>query len=273
MHEDSLPGNKIAALGDGEVVTVRALLLGERLDTRKFEEQRLTPTGPTAMRVANGCAVLFRYGAVVMFGLDVGDEKSLIETLLALISEPYDAPDREVSDVVIRTDIEERVDAAGTIYVKDRKVERLQIIAHILAKSLVLAHHETRVAVVFDRIDPLAAAMETSGRIGAHGKELIRQIGNVLRVQHRMVGRVETGEKPDLLWDHPELDRLYARLAEEYELKERDQGLDRKLELISRTVVTLQSLLQSRSSHRLEWYVVLLIVAEIAISIYSMVLR
>jgi uncharacterized Rmd1/YagE family protein len=173
----------------------------------------------------------------------------------------------------MRPDLDERVDAAGTIHIKDWKVERSQVIAHILAKSLVLAHHEARIAGVFDRIEPLAADLKIQGRIGGQSKELIRHIGNVLRAQHQIVARVETGEKPDLLWDHPEFERLYARLADEYELKERDQVLDRKLELISRIVVTLQSLLQSRSSLRLEWYVVLLIAVEIALSIYSMVLK
>ena len=85
-------------------------------------------------------------------------------------------------------------------------------------------------------------------------------------MQQKMVGRVETGEKPELLWDHPELERLYVRLAEEYELRDRDRALDRKLDVISRTVETLLGLVQTRSSLRVEWYIVLLIVAELLLS-------
>jgi len=94
----------------------------------------------------------------------------------------------------------------------------------------------------------------------------------VLLMQQKMVGRVETGEKPELLWDHPELERLYVRLAEEYELRDRDRALDRKLDVISRTVETLLGLVQARSSLRVEWYIVLLIVAELALSIYPLLL-
>jgi len=273
MDDGAGPGTAAAARDDGAFVSVRALLLGERLDTRKFEPERVTPSGPATLRVGPGYAVLFRYGAVVMFDVTAEDESSLVQSLLPLTTEPYPEPDRETGRVVVRPDLDERVDAAGTILVKDWTVERIQIIAHIIAKSLVLAHHETGIAAVFDRIEPLAAGLQAQGHVGGQGKELVRQIGAVLRVQHRMVGRVETREKPDMLWDHPELERLYARLAEEYELKERDQGLDRKLALISRTVVTLQSLLQSRSSLRLEWYVVLLIVAEIVLAIIAIALK
>jgi required for meiotic nuclear division protein 1 len=273
MEDVAAPGRAVAASSGGKVIAVRALLLGERLDTRKFDAERLTPVGPATLRRGSGYAVLFRYGAVVMFDLSAEDETGLVEALRPLTTEPYPIPDRDATRVAIRPDLDERVDATGTINIRDGAVERIQVIAHILAKSLVLAHHEAGIAAVFDRIEPLAAALQAQGRVGGRGQELIRQIGTVLRVQHVMVGRVETREKPDMLWDHPELERLYARLAEEYEIKERDQGLDRKLTLISHTVVTLQSLLQSRSSLRLEWYVVLLIVVEIVLSIYSMVLK
>jgi uncharacterized Rmd1/YagE family protein len=79
-----------------------------------------------------------------------------------------------------------------------------------------------------------------------------------------MVGRVETSEKPELLWEHPELE--YLRLADEYDLRDRD----RKLDVISRTVETLLSLVQTRSSLRVEWYIVLLIIAELLLAAYSL---
>ena len=36
-----------------------------------------------------------------------------------------------------------------------------------------------------------------------------------------MVGRAEIGDKPELLWEHPELERLYALLETEFEIRER----------------------------------------------------
>src|SRR6202030_3352454 len=140
-------------------------------------------------------------------------------------------------------------------------IGRLQVVADVLAKSLVLAHYEIQIAKAFDLIEPLAATLRNKGRTGARGGELLRHIGNVLTVQHKMVGRVETGEKPEVLWDHAALERLYVRLAAEYELRERDRALDRKLEVISRTVETLLDLVQQSRNLRVEWYIVALIVA------------
>ncbi len=102
--------------------------------------------------------------------------------------------------------------------------------------------------------------------------DLLRQIGDVLLTQHRMVGRVEVEEKPDVLWDHPELERLYARLEDEYELVERSRAMERKLALISETAGTLIELVHNQRSLRLEWYIIGLIGLELLLSLYGLVL-
>ena len=101
--------------------------------------------------------------------------------------------------------------------------------------------------------------------------ELLEQIGYVLKTQQFMVGRAEVEEKPEVLWDHPELERLYARLQDEYELRERSHAIERKLTLIHDAVGTLLELIQQKRNLRLEWYVIILILIEIALSAYQLV--
>lgn len=47
-------------------------------------------------------------------------------------------------------------------------------------------------------------------------------------------------------------------------------ALNRKLELISRTVATLLEVVQNKRSLRVEWYIVLLILFEIVLTLYDM---
>ena len=77
-------------------------------------------------------------------------------------------------------------------------------------------------------------------------------------------------EKPEILWEHPELERLYQRMADEYELRERHAALERKLELIYRSAETLLDLLHSKRTLRVEWYIVILIVVEVLLTLYEM---
>jgi uncharacterized Rmd1/YagE family protein len=76
-------------------------------------------------------------------------------------------------------------------------------------------------------------------------------------------------EKPDALWDRPELGRLYARLEDEYELQERVDGLNRKLAVISETANTLADIIDTQRSLRLELIVVGLIAFEVIITAYQ----
>jgi uncharacterized Rmd1/YagE family protein len=216
--------------------------------------------------------VLFRYGAVVFFGTPAEAMDKFVRALMPTVNAALSVPERDDAQILIGPEADGQVDPVGNIVLRERTTERLQLVADILAKGLVLSYYETRIAEIFDGIEPLAAMLREKGRAGARGKELLRHIGDVLLIQQKMVGRVETGEKPELLWEHPELERLYMRLAEEYELRDRDRALDRKLDVISRTVETLLGLVQTRSSLRVEWYIVLLIVAELLLTTYPLLL-
>ena len=260
----------ITATGS-EAILVRALLLGERIDTRSLETGNALATAPLTLPLAErGTAVLFRYGAVVLFDAAPNAADRFLISLRAFVTEPFPVPEDDEVRLIIRPGSDQHIDAYGNIILRERSIEQLQLVADPLAKNLILAHYETRIAAIFDRVEPLAATLRKKGTTGARGRELLHQIGDVLAIQHRMVGRAETAEKPELLWEHPELERLYMRLADEYELRERDRALDRKLDIISRTVETLLGLVQTRSSMRLEWYIVPLIVAELVLGAYSL---
>ena len=62
------------------------------------------------------------------------------------------------------------------------------------------------------------------------------------------------------------MDRLYARLEDEYELKERAEALSRKLTVIADTAEILADTIDTGRSLRLEIIIVILIAIELAIA-------
>ena len=252
---------------------VYALFVGRRMELRGLESSRLLPVLPLIISAGDqGYAVLFRYGAVVLFNLDPAAQASFLNNIRHLVREPFDTPATETIDIHIDASREERMEN-NVISLKDTRPERLQVVADILAKSVVLDHYEKRVGDVFDRIEPLADRLQRKGRTAFKDVELLRHIGGTLMIQHTTVGRVEIDEKPEILWEQPELERLYVRLEDEYELRERHVALERKLDLISRTAETLLELMQHKRSLRVEWYIVILIVVEILLTLYEMFAR
>lgn len=255
---------------DGDSVRVRALYIGERIDLRAFESASKFAVLPLTISAgARGVAVLFRYGAIVLFNVAPIEEAALLNDLAALITQRFDEP--EIEEAMLRTDpgqIERGHDSVITLRAHD--VDRLQLVADVLAKSVVLAHYEQTIAQAFDTIEPLAADLSRTGGSGRTSKDLLKHIGGTLLIQTKTVWRVEVTDKPDILWERPDLEILYSRLVDEYELAERHLALDRKLALITRTATTALELLQNKRSLRVEWYIVILIVIEIFISLYEL---
>lgn len=257
-------------LQQSTTIPVRALYLGARIQVRALEKRAVLAPAPLTLRAgAQGCAVVFRYGVVVFFNAAAADEAELIAALQPCLIEPRAQPERE--EIIIHAGAEGADPIqGGAVYLPAVGLPHLQLIAEVLARSLVLEHYEARTARSFDRVEPLARRLERARPRWIRPGELLGHLGEVLLNQQEMVGRIEVSEKPDLLWDHPELERLYARLETEYELRDRYRALERKLELISRTAATVLDILQARRSLRVEWYIVILILVEIVLSLYEM---
>ena len=173
----------------------------------------------------------------------------------------------ETATLAVRQEGDEQVDAHGGIVLRELTPERLLLVATVLARSVVLGRDEVRIAEVFDSVEPLIAGLQSGGRARPSLKQLMRQIGDVLAARHRMTGRAQIAEKPEILWEHPELDRLYARLEAEFELSERARIIERKLDVIGETASTLMELVQERRSVRLELAVIALIAFEIVLTL------
>lgn len=247
----------------------RALLLGDRLDLKSFKIADCLATTPLTLEIDSdgGIAVLFRYGVVVLFGVPILDEARFIESLTALLTNPYAAPETE--EMEIHSGKDNIGVQSGAVSLDDITLEKLQIIADALSKNLVLTLYEKKVAGEFDKIEPLAQELALYGQVSAGSKNLLSKIGYMLLIQHRMVGRAEIGDKPETLWNFPHLGGLYASLADEFELQERQSALDRKLGLISDTIQTLADVWDNKQLHKLEWYVIVLILFEIILNLHD----
>src|SRR5512132_4112941 len=151
-------------------VRAHALLVGDRIDLRAlYRSDRLAVTPLAIPAGERGMAVLFRYGAVVMFNLQVVEEAAFLVSLKSVVGETHADPEREEAEIVVDPGGGERVDAEGVIHLREVTPERLLVVADVLAKSVVLGYDEHRVARVFDRIEPVAEAPSRrgGGRIAA----------------------------------------------------------------------------------------------------------
>jgi uncharacterized Rmd1/YagE family protein len=249
---------------------VRALLLSDRIDTANLEHDGVVSMAPLTFKYgADGLVTLFRYGVAVLMGLTAAEEEQVLLTLRPRLIRPVAPSEEESVQIEIVPDKDDQIVPGGPIALKTLTPDRLIIIADALSKSVVLARDEREVASVFDRVEPFARWLAERGRVASGRSAILKIIGNALLVQHRVSGRVAVAEKPDVVWDRPDLDRLYARLEDEYELKERAEALARKLAVIADTAEVLTDIIDTRRSLRLEIIIVVLIAVELLIAGYQ----
>lgn len=255
-------------------MTIRALLLGEGLDVKGLERQDAFSANPLSFRTSsNGTAMLFKFGVAVFFNMTPIEEDELVYGLTRRIVQPLDKREVETAVVAIGPEEEPLLSSSGAIRIRNADPEKLLLVGEALAVSVALAYDERRIAAAFEKIEPVAASLLKRRLPPGPQSNMLEQIGEALMIQKRLASRVDLDEKPDVLWDHPELERLWAKLVDEYDLTARARAVERKLVVIRETADTITDLISTRTSHRLEVYIIILIAIELALALYDRFLK
>jgi uncharacterized Rmd1/YagE family protein len=249
--------------------TAAVAIVAERIDIKALAHLPMVAQSPLMVRLPGaGVAAIFRYGAVAFFAEEAGDREWLMASIGPASSGKGDALAEEKATVIVDAETHEGpVGNAIHIHAADR--DRLQLLAEVMSKAAMLSFQERRSAGEFDRIEPLAQDLADDGRFSVRSQELMRAVGNMLLSEHRLTSRAEVMDKPELLWSNSHLEGLHARLEGDYEIIDRAKALERKLATLVRTAETLLETVRYKSSHRVEWYIVVLIVMELVLSLYG----
>jgi uncharacterized Rmd1/YagE family protein len=264
-----LPGSNQRQIITAADFFATANMVAERIDVRKLNHLDVIGQSPLLIRLPErGVAAVFRYGVVVTFNATPEDRNYVLEQVSIAASGEGDDKTEEQAIIVVDPTLEEGP-SGNSITIREPDKLRLQLIAETMAKAVILSSQENRASHDFDRVEPLAQDLAEDGKFSVKPEELLKAAGSMLLAEHRLNGRAEVRDKPDLLTDNPELEGLYARLQGDYELQERSIALDRKLTTLSHTSETLVETMRHHSSHRLEVLITILISVELCLAAYS----
>ncbi|MBL8566287.1 MAG: RMD1 family protein [Hyphomicrobiaceae bacterium] len=251
-------------------ITIRAIQLGERIELKGLEREDTFSKNPLAYRTPSGGIVaLFKTGAVVFIAMTPPEEEAMIPSIMPRVAGALTERESETAHVLVRGQSDDLVTSSGMIQLRTTDDNRLLLVAEALAMSVAMAYDERRIAKAFERIAPVAQSLSARRLPAGSQSNYLEQIGEALTIQQRLADRVDLDDKPDVLWDHPELERLWIKLVDEYDLPARGRAIGRKLEVIQETSDTMTELLATRTSHRLEWYIIVLIAIEILLGLYD----
>jgi len=250
-------------------LTMSASCVSEKFRTKGIVlGQRMSYLPSSFLLGENQWVVVFRFGVVVTIGLNDKERSDVMIELTKYMDSPLATNLQE--DICINVGGLEDIIDSEEISLKMLSREHVLVMSDILAKSVMLDRYEAAMSDVFNEIEPLARQLMKGHNQKIKPKELRHRIGATLLIKQIMVGRVEVNEKPETLWEHPELEKFYTKLEDEFEIAERNSALHKKLELITTTAETQLDLINNTHTLRVEWYIVILIVVEIFLTLYEL---
>ncbi|ORY34048.1 hypothetical protein BCR39DRAFT_518250 [Naematelia encephala] len=135
-----------------------------------------------------------------------------------------------------------------------------------LSRSSSLSVLEERLDRHIASVAVLPRVLERSGQQPLGRKQVIRKIGQLMTL--RMAVNTRGGgleETPEFYWSEPELETYFDSIATEFEIKERIETFNKKIDYAQEVHTTLRALLTEASAHRMELIIIALIAVEVVI--------
>ncbi len=155
--------------------------------------------------------------------------------------------------------------------VKDGKVvfskfslEAIEVLALVLSMSVSLEYFEEQVEKILDSVNFHQEFLQTR-RVKFKTYQMLKIWAQVLEIKRNILNQLYIIDKPDIVWDSPMLKGLYERLVYLYDIQERFEALEYKIDFVNEVVSFVQERLSSRKDHFLERIIILLIAFEIVV--------
>ena len=134
-----------------------------------------------------------------------------------------------------------------------------------MAQSVALNRYEDDIEVNLASLEGFMEGLKNRGKIQLKEKQLLNQIGAIFSVKQTAVAHLSLFDKPDEVWESPELEALYHRLHLEFELQDRFDVLDEKLDFLSENTRMLMDFITQKRGNFLELVIIILIAVEIVL--------
>ncbi|MBC8023485.1 MAG: RMD1 family protein [Burkholderiales bacterium] len=234
---------------------------------RAFPEARRTAHELWYATPSGGIVFVYPFGAMVLHDVPEAERASHVARLRAARPGLTDA--KAVEEVTVREDAVAHPDIRdGVLLVARLGFEGKSVVAMTLAQSAAMEYYERIVDQMFLRTDHLVDRVEQKGRAPFTTRPLHRFIGAAIGTRNEVLSILHLLDKPDAVWDDADADRIYQELRAEFDLADRYLALEHKLRSVQEALELVLDMSRDFRLVLLEFSIVLLIVAEIALSLF-----
>ncbi|GAV63714.1 DUF155 domain-containing protein [Cephalotus follicularis] len=309
-HKHTLEWNDLVScseVGDGNnVITddedtkpsipVRAYFFSTSVDLKSLLEQNRQNFIPPASRMTNyvvlrfgnvtdtsgkgafesdaDCCymVVFQYGSIVLFNVHEDDvdvylkivEKHASGLLPEMRKDEYEVREKPTLNTWMQGGLD-------YIMLQFLNIDGIRTIGSVLGQSIALDYYVRQVDGMVAEFTDINRGMEKTGTFTMDRKKLFQLVGKANSNLADVILKLGLFERSDIAWKDAKYAQIWEYLRDEFELTQRFASLDFKLKFVEHNIRFLQEILQNRKSDFLEWLIIVLIGAEIIISLYDLI--
>ena len=246
---------------------ITALYLGKSLNLAEIEKKN--DLGLLARRrnsllfqpAHDRIAIVFSYGVVVLFNFDPKLSQKYIKQVIKYSEDALVAPKTEEYAVVIDPDLKTAVEFNNVILNKIDP-DKIHIIAEVLAQSVAIEYVEERAVQFVANFEKVHNNLEKDGRVHISDKEVHKMIGAGRHVVQYVITQLSLLDKPDATWEDKDNESLFVGMRKMFELEDRFQALQFRLNFINDSSAMILEAIQHRRGMNLEWVVAWIIIAS-----------
>lgn len=216
-----------------------------------------------------GCSVVFAYGVVVHWNVNLDERRELHSLLLEYADQPYADPQEDNFSYEVGCQ-QDRIQH-DHIEVQSDAVMVLLALSHAMAQSIKLAAFEGHAIDTIHATSHLPQALAREGAIKLDRKAMAKIRGQLFLTKSDIILNYDLLDIPEFFWEHPEYQNMYSMAANYLEIRQRTEVLSKKLETIHELLEMLADEQKHQHSSTLEWIIIWLIAVEIVMSVMEKV--
>ncbi len=243
---------------------------GEYIDLKKVQENvrhyaYLNRDHPLVVRLLKDqYAVLTKFGAVTFWNISHKLKVEFLKEIKPYVRSKKDHYPYDENTKVFAGGEANKI-TFDKVFLPHLGVQQIKIISYVLSQSVALERYEDEIETSLSEIGVIVENLKSSGRALLSERQLLQQIGKVLSVKQTAVAHLSLFDKPEEVWESPELEDIYNRMNAEYELQDRFDVLDEKIKYLSDTSQMLMNFLAEKRSEFLETIIILLFVVDLGL--------
>lgn len=141
-------------------------------------------------------------------------------------------------------------------------------ISHGIAQSVKLGTFEIAIQKTFALTKQIPEDLAKYGKISLSRNQIRRKMGQLFIERNSINLHLDVLDQPEFFWEYPELEPLYALIANYLDLANRVEVLNQRLGIVHELFEMLGNELNHQHSSRLEWTIICLIVIEVVLTIF-----